>query len=346
MKYTKLPNTATKVSKICLGTMTWGNQNTEAEAHEQMDYALEKGVNFFDAAELYPVPANAETYGGTERIIGNWFQKTGNRDKVVLASKIAGGGDYTKHIRTGGFNKQNITNAIEGSLKRLKTDYLDLYQIHWPDRGVNCFGLRDYPYKTSSKEAENHFEILEALGDFIKQGKIKHIGLSNETPWGTMKYLQASTEYDLPRPVTIQNSYSLIHRGYEVGMSEVSLREEVGLLAYSPLAQGVLSGKYLDGNLPNGARGTLFPRFIARYKNEGSEKAVRKYLEIANKHNLTLSQMSLAFINQLPFVTSNIIGATKMNQLKENIESIYVHLSDEIINEINAVHALIPNPAP
>jgi len=346
MKYTKLPNTDTKVSKICLGTMTWGNQNTEAEAHEQMDYALENGVNFFDAAELYPVPAKAETYGETERIIGNWFQKTGNRDKVVLASKIAGGGDYTAHIRTGGFNKQNITEALEESLIRLKTDYLDLYQLHWPDRGVNCFGVRDYPFKTSSKEVEKHLEILETLQDLIKQGKIKHMGLSNETPWGTMKYLQTSAEFNLPRPVTIQNSYSLIHRGYEVGLSEVSMREEIGLLAYSPLAQGVLSGKYLDGNLPDGARGTLFPRFIARYKNEGSEKAVIKYLEIAKKHNLTLSQMSLAFINQLPFVTSNIIGATKMSQLKGNIDSINVHLSDEIIAEINAVHDLIPNPAP
>ncbi|SDS47915.1 Predicted oxidoreductase [Polaribacter sp. KT25b] len=346
MKYTKLPNTDTKVSKICLGTMTWGNQNTEAEAHEQMDYALEKGVNFFDAAELYPVPANAETYGETERIIGNWFQKTGNRDKVVLASKIAGTGDYTKHIRTGGFNKQNITEAIEGSLKRLKTDYLDLYQLHWPDRGVNCFGSREYPYKTFSKEVEKHLEILETLQDFIKQGKIKHIGLSNETPWGTLKYLQTSTENNLPRPVTIQNSYSLIHRPYEIGLSEVSMRENIGLLAYSPLAQGVLSGKYLDGNLPEGARGTLYPRFISRYKNDGSEKAVLKYLEIAKKHNLSLIQMSLAFINQLPFVTSNIIGATKISQLKENIASIYVHLSDEIIDEINAVHALIPNPAP
>jgi aryl-alcohol dehydrogenase-like predicted oxidoreductase len=346
MKYTTLPNTAIKVSKICLGTMTWGNQNTEAEAHEQMDYSLENGVNFFDAAELYPVPANAETYGDTERIIGTWFKKSGNRDKVVLASKIAGGGDYTAHIRKNGFSKKGITEAIENSLQRLQTDYIDLYQLHWPSRGVNCFGVRDYPFKTATKEAENHLEILETLNDFIKQGKIKSIGLSNETPWGTMKYLQASEANNLPRPATIQNSYSLIHRGYEVGLSEVSMRENIGLLVYSPLAQGVLSGKYLDGNLPEGARGTLFPRFIARYKNAGSEAAVIKYLEIAKKHNLTLTELSLAFINQLPFVTSNIIGATKMSQLKENINSINVHLSDEIIGEINAVHDLIPNPAP
>ncbi|KRP29680.1 MAG: aldo/keto reductase [Cryomorphaceae bacterium BACL22 MAG-120619-bin32] len=346
MKYTTLPNTDIKVSKICLGTMTWGNQNTEAEAHEQMDYALEKGVNFFDAAELYPVPANAQTYGDTERIIGSWFQKTGNREKVVLASKIAGGGDYTAHIRTGGFIKKNIADAIENSLKRLQTEYIDLYQLHWPSRGVNCFGLRDYPYKTSSKVAENHLEIIETLHDFIKQGKIRQFGLSNETPWGTMKYVQTADQHNLSRPVTIQNSYSLIHRGYEIGLSEVSMRENVGLLAYSPLAQGILSGKYLDGNLPEGARGTLFPRFIARYRNEGSEKAVALYLEIATKHGLTLSELSLAFINQLPFVTSNIIGATKMDQLKENINSINIDLSVEILEEINAVHLLIPNPAP
>ncbi|WP_440120509.1 NADP(H)-dependent aldo-keto reductase [Tenacibaculum sp. Ill] len=346
MKYTTLPNTDVKVSKICLGTMTWGRQNTEAEGHEQMDYALEQGVNFFDTAELYSVPATPETYGATEKIIGSWFKKTGNREKVVLASKIAGGGDYTAHIRTGGFNRKNISEAIEGSLKRLQTDYIDLYQLHWPDRGVNCFGVRDYPYKTSAKEAEKHLEILETLNDFVKQGKIKHVGLSNETPWGTMKYLQTAEQQGLPRMVTIQNSYSLIHRGYEVGMSEVSMRENIGLLAYSPLAQGVLTGKYIDGKTPEGARGTLFPRFIARYKNEGSEKAVLEYQKIANKHGLTLTELSLAYINQLPFVTSNIIGATKMSQLKENINSINIELSDAILAEIETVHKVIPNPAP
>ena len=346
MKYTKLPNTDIKVSKICLGTMTWGNQNTEAEGHEQMDYALKQGVNFFDVAELYPVPATPDTYGDTERIIGTWFKKTGNRDKVVLASKIAGSGDYTAHIRKDGFSKRAIKEAIEGSLKRLQTDYIDLYQLHWPSRGVNCFGLRDYPFKTASKEAENHLEILETLNGFIKEGKIKHIGLSNETPWGTMKYLQTSEQHNLPRPVTIQNSYSMIHRAYEVGMSEISMRENIGLLAYSPLAQGVLSGKYLDGNLPEGARGTLFPRFIARYKGDNSTEAVIKYNEIAKKNGLTLTEMSLAFINQLPFVTSNIIGATKMSQLKENINSIHIDLSEETLKEIEVVHSLIPNPAP
>jgi aryl-alcohol dehydrogenase-like predicted oxidoreductase len=346
MKYTTLPNTDIKVSKICLGTMTWGNQNTQEEAFEQMDYALEQGVNFFDTAELYPVPATPETYADTERIIGNWFAKTGNRDKVVLASKIAGGGDYTKHIRTGGFNKENIIEAVEGSLKRLKTDYLDLYQLHWPDRGVNCFGMRDYPFKSSSKEAEKHLEILETLNRFVKAGTIKAIGLSNETPWGTMKYLQTAEANNLARPVTIQNSYSLIHRAYEYGMSEVSMREDIGLLVYSPLAQGVLSGKYLDGKSPEGSRGNLFPRFIARYMGDGSLEAVTRYQAIAKKNGITLSELSLAFINQLPFVTSNIIGATKMSQLKENIGSINIDLSEEVIAEINAVHSEIPNPAP
>jgi aryl-alcohol dehydrogenase-like predicted oxidoreductase len=346
MKYTTLPNTDVKVSKICLGTMTWGNQNTEADGHDQMDLALEKGVNFFDTAELYAVPATPETYGSTEKIIGSWFKKTGNRDKVVLASKIAGAGAYTEHIRKDGFSKRALTEALEGSLKRLQTDYIDLYQLHWPERGVNCFGLRDYPFQTATKEAENHLEILETLNGFVKEGKIKHIGLSNETPWGTMKYLETSQKHNLPRMSTIQNSYSLIHRAYEYGMSEVSMRENIGLLVYSPLAQGVLSGKYLNGKTPEGARGTLFPRFTARYMSEGSLKAVEEYQKIAKAHNLTLTQMSLAFINQLPFVTSTIIGATNTTQLKENIDSININLSEAVLKEIEAVHRIIPNPAP
>ena len=346
MKYTTLPNTDVKVSKICLGTMTWGKQNTEADGHEQMDYALDQGVNFWDTAELYAVPASKETYGKTEEIIGTWFKKNGNRDKVVLASKIAGAGLYTAHIRSNGFAKEAIIEAVEGSLKRLQTDYIDLYQLHWPERGVNCFGVRDYPFATSREEAENHYEILETLDQLVKSGKIRHVGLSNETPWGTMKYLQTAEENNFPRMSTIQNSYSLIHRGYEYGMSEVSRRENIGLLAYSTLAQGVLSGKYLDGKQPEGARGTLFPQFIARYKGDGATAAVREYLKIAEKHGMTLSELSLAFINQLPFVTSNIIGATKMDQLKENVGSINFDLSEEVLGEIEAVHAAIPNPAP
>ena len=346
MKYTTLPNTDIKVSKICLGTMTWGEQNTQEEGFEQMDFALENGVNFFDTAELYSVPASPETYGATEKIIGNWFKERGNRDKVILASKVAGAGDYTKHIRSGGFTKQNIIDAVEGSLKRLQTDYIDLYQLHWPERGVNVFGVRNYPYQTSTEEAENHLEILETLTDIVKQGKVRQIGLSNETPWGTMKYLQTSEDNNLIRPVTVQNSYSLIHRSYEYGMSEVSMRENIGLLPYSPLAQGILTGKYINGSQPEGARGTLFPRFIARYKNDNSEKAVKEYQKIAEKNGMTLTELSLAFINQLPFVTSNIIGATKVSQLKENIGSINYDLSDETINEINTIHNLNPNPAP
>ncbi len=325
--------------------MTWGNQNTEAEGHQQMDFALDQGVNFFDTAELYSVPASPETYGETEKIIGTWFKKTGNRDRVVLASKIAGGGDYTAHIRKDGFSKRALKEALEGSLKRLQTDYIDLYQLHWPERGVNCFGVRDYPFRTASKEAENHFEILETLHGFVKEGKIKQVGLSNETPWGTMKYLQTAKDHGFPRMSTIQNSYSLIHRAYEYGMSEVSLRENIGLLVYSPLAFGVLSGKYIGGKTPEGARVSLFPRFN-RYSSEQSEVAVKKYQDIAVKHGLTLAQLSLAFVNQLPFVTSNIIGATNLTQLKENIESIHIDLSETILKEIAAVHSMIPNPAP
>lgn len=346
MKYTTLPNTDVKVSKICLGTMTWGEQNTEAEGHEQMDYALDQGVNFFDTAELYSVPAKAETYGATEKIIGTWLKKTGNRDKVVIGSKIAGSGPYTAHIRSNGFAKEAIIEAVEGSLQRLQTDYIDLYQLHWPERGVNCFGMRDYPFRTSREEAENHLEILETLDSLIKQGKIRHVGLSNETPWGTMQYLETAKQHNLPRMRTIQNSYSLIHRDYEYAMSEVSLRENIGLLVYSPLAQGVLTGKYLNGKKPEGARGTLFPNYITRYQTQGAERAVEKYLEIAKRHQITLTELSLAFVNQLPFVTSNIIGATKMDQLKENIGSIHIELSDQILQEIEEVHQLIPNPAP
>lgn len=345
MKYTTLAHTDIKVSKICLGTMTWGQQNTEAEGHEQMDYALAQGVNFFDTAELYSVPAKKETYGDTERIIGTWFKKTGNRDKVILATKIAGKSPITQHIREDGFSKRALIEAIEGSLQRLQTDYIDLYQLHWPERGVNCFGVRDYPYQTARKEAENHLEILETLNDFVKQGKIRQIGLSNETPWGTMKYLQTAETHQLPRPVTIQNSYSLIHRSYEYGMSEVSLRENIGLLAYSPLAFGILSGKYLHGKQPLGARVTLFPNYN-RYSSEQSEKAVIAYDKIAKKHGLSLAQLALAYVNQLPFVTSNIIGATTMEQLKENIDTIHIELSAEILEEIEAVHRIMPNPAP
>jgi len=343
MKYTTLPHTDIKVSKICLGTMTWGNQNTEAEGHEQMDYALNQGVNFFDAAELYPVPANAKTYGETERIIGTWFKKTGNRENVILTSKVVGPGPYTAHIRKNGFSKEAITEAVHNSLQRLQTDYIDLYQLHWPERPVNCFGVRDFPYQVPSQWEDNIAEVLGTLDGFIKEGKIRHVGLSNESPWGTMRYLEESKQNGLPRMITIQNSYSIIHRLFEVGLSEICLKENIGLLAYSPLAFGVLSGKYLDG-IPKDSRIDLFPNYN-RYSSLESTVAVRKYLAIADKHDLSLAQMSLAFVNQLPFVSGNIIGASKMSQLKENISSIDIDLSDEIIKEINAVHATNPNPA-
>lgn len=345
MKYTTIPNTDIKVSKICLGTMTYGEQNTEAEAFEQMDYALAQGVNFFDTAELYPVPAKVTTYGRTEEIIGNWLKKTGNRDKVVIASKIAGWGAYTAHIRNNGFAKEAIISAVEGSLQRLQTDYIDLYQLHWPQRGVNCFGVRDYPYKAAGNPAENYLEILQTLDGLIQQGKIRQIGLSNETPWGTLQYLQTAKDHNLPRMATIQNSYSLIHRAYEYGMSEVSLRENIGLLVYSPLAFGVLSGKYLHGRMPADSRVALYPGYN-RYSSRESEKAVEQYQALAQQHGITLTELSLAFINRLPFVTSNIIGASKIRQLKENIGSIHINLSDEVITAINQIHERIPNPAP
>lgn len=343
MKYNTLPNTSIKVSKICLGTMTWGQQNTESEAHEQMDYAIDHGVNFFDTAEAYPVPARAETYGRTEEYIGTWFKKSLNREKIILASKVAGPGDYTAHIRSTGFSKNAIKEALHGSLKRLQTDYIDLYQLHWPERPINCFGIRDYPYQAETKWIYNFKEILETLNGLIKEGKIRQIGLSNESPWGTMRYLEESKQNNLPKPITIQNAYSLLHRTFEAGLSEISLKENIGLLPYSPLGFGVLSGKYLNG-IPKDSRIALFPNYN-RYNSPECKLAVNKYLAIAQKHGLTLTQLSLAFVNQLPFVTSNIIGATKMSQLKENIGSINIDLSQEIIDDINAVHAVIPNPA-
>ena len=345
MKYTTLPNTNIKVSKICLGTMTWGNQNTEAEGHEQLDYALEQGVNFIDTAELYPVPATAETSGRTSTIIGNWLHKRNNRDKVILASKIAGPGDYTAHIRTNGFSKEGLNDAITKELKRLQTDYIDLYQLHWPERQTNTFGVRDYNHNPTDGWKDNFNEVLHSLKEQIKAGKIRHIGMSNEKAWGAMRYIEESRTHDLPRMCTIQNAYSLINRVFEGDMAEVALRESIGLLTYSPMAFGVLSGKYIKGTAGEDARLKLFPRF-ARYSSEQSTEATRRYLKIAEDNNITLAQMSLAFVNQQPFVTSNIIGASKMEQLKENIDSINVTLSKEILNQINAVHAVIPNPAP
>ncbi|MDG2492525.1 MAG: NADP(H)-dependent aldo-keto reductase [Flavobacteriaceae bacterium] len=345
MKYTTLPGTDIKVSKICLGTMTFGNQNTEQEGFDQMDLSLDQGVNFFDTAELYPVPANATTQGETERIMGNWFQKTGNRSKVVLATKVAGPGSYTAHIRDNmSFDKRNITEALDNSLKRLKTDYIDLYQLHWPERMTNFFGQRGYVHNPKDTWTDNFEEALEVLDDLIKAGKIRHIGISNESPWGLMRYLELSKK-GLPKAITIQNPYSLLTRVFEIGNSEMCMREEVGLLAYSPLGFGRLTGKYRGGHNLDKARLTVFPN-MARYNSDQSIEATEHYYQIAKNHGISLTQMALAFVNQQPFLTSNIIGATNLEQLQENISSIDLTLSKEIMKEIDAVHNKIPNPAP
>ena len=343
MEYNILPNSNIKVSKICLGTMTWGRQNNQQEAFDQMDYSIDKGVNFFDTAELYPVPATPDKYAITEEIIGNWFQQSKKRDKIILATKIAGPGDYTAHIRKTGYKGNSIENALDGSLKRLKTDYIDLYQLHWPERITNTFGNRNYQYFNDSWEDNFEF-ILEKLKELIKIGKIRHIGLSNENPWGIMKFLEYSKQ-ELPKMITVQNPYSLLNRLFEVGSSEICKRENIGLLAYSPLGFGILTGKYFNGKMPKNSRLDLFTT-LKRYSNENSIKAAKLYDEVAKKHNLSLTHLSLSFVNDRPFVTSNIIGATNLEQLKENIESVNIKLSDEIISEINSINNKIPNPSP
>ncbi|OBX23638.1 aryl-alcohol dehydrogenase-like predicted oxidoreductase [Gelidibacter algens] len=343
MKYTTLPHTNLKVSKLCLGTMTWGNQNTQEEGFQQMDYALDHGINFFDTAELYPVPAEEKTYAETERIIGNWFEKTGHRDKVVLASKIAGPGDYTAHIRTNGFSPDALQDAVNKSLQRLKTDYIDVYQLHWPERNTNTFGVRDYKHNEEQWQ-DNFNEILHTFDGIIKSGKIRHIGISNEKAWGTMRFLEESKAHNLPRMLTIQNAYSLINRVFEGDMAEIAIREGIGLLAYSPMAFGVLSGKYIKNEAAENSRLKLFSRF-SRYSSAQCTEATERYLAIAEKHNLSLAQMALAFVTQQPFVTSTIIGATTMPQLKENIESINLTLSQDVLEAIEEVHKEIPNPS-
>ena len=343
MKFKKLPFTDIQVSEICLGTMTFGKQNTESEGHQQLDYAVSRGVNFIDTAELYPVPAEAETYGETERIIGNWIKKNNNRSSIILASKIAGPGAYTKHIRTTGFSKSALKEAVNDSLKRLQTDYIDLYQLHWPERFTNTFGTRGYKHISKEKWEDNFSEILFNLNELIKEGKIRHIGLSNENPWGVMRFLEESKQ-SLPRMITIQNSYSLLNRQFEVGNAEISMREKIGLLAYSPLACGVLTGKYIEGKDAANSRLNLFKRFV-RYSSDQSTLATKKYLALANELGISLTHMALAFVNQQTFVTSNIIGATNMNQLKENIDSIDVELNPNTVNAINEIHEEIPDPS-
>jgi aryl-alcohol dehydrogenase-like predicted oxidoreductase len=345
MKYTTLPNTDVKVSKICLGTMTFGEQNTEADGHAQMDYALENGVNFFDTAEMYSVPARQETYGSTEKILGTWFKKTGNREEIVLASKIAGPNPNFGYMREKlDFSPASIKFALDQSLQRLQTDYIDVYQLHWPERKTNYFGQRGFKVQDDAWE-DNIHNVLETLDGFVKEGKINHIGLSNENPWGIMRFLEESKYNNLPRVKTIQNPYSLLNRLFENGSAEICLRENVGLLAYSPMAFGVLSGKFLTGEDHPNARVKLFPQY-SRYNSAQCTEATRLYQEIAKKNGLTLTELSLAFIEQQPFVTSTIIGATTLEQLKENIDTIQVSLSDEILKAIDEVQAVIPDPAP
>lgn len=345
MKFREIPHTDLNVSLIGLGTMTWGEQNTEAEGHEQMDYALERGVNFFDTAEMYPVPPMAETAHETERIIGTWFADRKNRDQVILATKVAGPGPHITHIRGGSrLNREHITQAVEGSLKRLQTDYIDLYQLHWPDRPVPLFGTRDYSPPKESDPVPIE-ETLRVLADLIAEGKIRHIGLSNETPWGAMKFLQVAESQGLPRMVTIQNSYSLLNRTFDSGLSEVCEEEGMRSLPYSPLAFGRLSGKYRNGAKPEGARITLWERF-ARYNGPNSDAAIEEYFRIADDAGLDLAQMSLAWINQRHHVASNLIGATTMEQLKANIDSVDIELPGEVRKAIDTVHHRYPNPCP
>lgn len=346
MKYTILPNTNLKVSTICLGTMTFGNQNTESEAHEQLDYAVAKGVNFIDTAEMYPIGGNAEIFGSTERHIGTWIKKIGTseREKLIIATKIAGPNRGLDYIRQPlDFSKKSIQDALELSLKNLQTDYIDLYQMHWPERVMNMFQKRGVQ-KLDDHWQDNIFEVLTIFDGLIKEGKIKHIGVSNENPWGVMRFLVESEKHGLPRIATIQNPFSLLNRLYEVGLSEMTMRENVGLLAYSPLGFGFLTGKHLNG-IEKNSRLDLFRNFV-RYTNENCFKATQLYKELAEKNGLTLTEMAMAFVNQQEFVTSTIIGATSMSQLKENIAAFDVQLNEEIIAEIEKIQELIPNPAP
>lgn len=342
-----LGKTGIAVSLIGLGTMTWGQQNTETEAHQQMDYALDAGVFFWDAAELYPVPARAETQGRTERYIGTWLASRQCRDRVVLASKVAGPAARLQWIRQGRqrLDRQNITQALDDSLRRLQTDYLDLYQLHWPDRKTNYFGQLNYQHDPDDHAVPLE-ETLGVLQELVQAGKIRAIGLSNETPWGVMKCLSLSERLNLPHVASIQNPYSLLNRTFETGLSEVSLREQVSLLAYSPLGGGVLSGKYLDGQYPPDARLTLFGEYFDRYSNPQALAATQAYVKIAREAGLEPAQMALAFVNSRPFVASNLIGATRMAQLKQNIESAQITLDPDLIAEIEAIHTRIPNPAP
>lgn len=346
MEYRQLGRSDIQVSALCLGTMTFGEQNSAHDAHAQLDRALAAGINFIDTAEMYPVPPRGETQGRTEEYIGSWLKARGKRAQIILATKVSGPSASFTYLRGGklGFDRHNIETALNDSLKRLQTDYVDLYQLHWPERSTNFFGQLGYRH-----EPEEQFtpfeEVLGVLGELVQAGKIRHIGLSNETPWGVMQCLEIARRLDLPRVVSVQNPYSLLNRSFEVGLAEIAQREDVGLLAYSPLGFGVLSGKYLDDTKPAGARLTLFDRF-QRYTNAQGTAATRAYVELARAHGLAPAQLALAFVTSRPFVTSNIIGATRLDQLEQNIGSESLTLSDEILEAIDTIHRRYTIPCP
>ena len=348
MNYKSLGKSDIKVSTIGLGTMTWGEQNSEKQAFAQMDYAQDAGINFFDTAELYPVPPSDKTRGETSRIIGRWIKNKKNRNKIIIADKIVGRSGmnwFRKNSEQTRLNKSQIIFALDRSLKDLDTDYIDLYQLHWPDRPINVFSGLEYVHK-ETQETNTILEVIETLEDSIKKGKIRSFGISNETPWGTSEYIKYSETKNLSRPVSIQNPYNLLNRSFEVGLSEISIRDSVGLLAYSPLASGTLSGKYLDGKLPEGSRLKLFGNRYPRYRTPNSEDAIKEYIKIANTYNLDPCQMAIKFCEIKPFVTSVLIGATKMDQLKINIDSVNINLPDKILEDINKIQLIYSNPCP
>ncbi|MBA3986273.1 MAG: aldo/keto reductase [Flavobacteriales bacterium] len=344
MKYNTLPNSDLKVSELCLGTMTWGEQNTQQEAHDQLNFALENGINFIDTAEMYSIPGRKETQGSTETIIGNWLAKSGKRKDIILATKIAGPSRNFDHIRTPlNFSREALNDAIAKSLKRLQTDYIDLYQLHWPERNTNYFGQRDYKHNPEERWKDNFAEVTENLNHFVQEGKIKHIGVSNETPFGLMRYIEETRESNL-KISTVQNPFNLLNRKDEIGLTEILHRENIGYLAYSPLGFGQLTGKYLE-NTPSNSRVTLFPQYN-RYHKENGFKATEKYNQLAKAEGFSLTQMALAFIRQQTFISSTILGATSVGQLQENIESKNVILSGQLLRAIHDIHEAIPNPAP
>jgi len=346
MKYNKLGTSELEVSKICLGTMTFGQQNSEEEAHEQLNYAVDQGINFIDTAELYSVPGRKETQGSTERYIGTWLKDRKDRDKLVIATKIVGPSPGLLYIRNPiNFSKEQLNIAIEGSLQRLQTDYVDLYQLHWPERNVNNFGQLGYKHDEDEQWENNLIEVIENLNELIKLGKIRHWGLSNESPWGVMSFLHLADKHSLPRPLSIQNPYNLLNRSYEVGLAEISMRENIGLLAYSPLAFGMLTGKYHNGVDTEDGRLNLFPK-LSRYSSDWVREVAGQYIRLANDFDITPTQMALAFVSSKPFTWSNIIGATTMKQLRENIESINITLNNDMVSALDEVHRKISNPAP